>query len=124
MLYEAVCTDIIYKKIAPNLFKPAGEERDALMADVKEKFWPSAMATLEKHLPADAKFINGDSMTTHDFSVGSIFLNLLENPNTKDPEFWADIKATKTPPRVLKYIEDLKEELKDHLASRPQNCSI
>ena len=124
MLYEAINSDIIFKKIIPAIFKPAGEERDACMVDAKENLWPSAMATLEKHLPADAKFINGDSMTTHDFSVGSIFLNLLENPNTKDPEFWADIKATKTPPRVLKYIEDLKEELKDHLASRPQNCSI
>ena len=82
MLFEAVSTDIIYKKIASILFKPAGEERDALMVDVKEKFWPSAMATLEKHLPADAKFINGDSMTTHDFTVGSALMSFLENPNT------------------------------------------
>ena len=119
MLFEAINSDIIFKKVILAIFKPAGEERDALMVDVKENLWPAAMATLEKHLPADAKFINGDSMTTHDFTVGSVLLNFLENPNTKDLELWADVKATKTPPRVLKYIEDLKEALKDHLASRP-----
>ena len=119
MLYEAINSDIIFKKIIPAIFKPAGEVRDACMVDAKENLWPSAMATLEKHLPADAKFINGDSMTTHDFTVGSALLSFLENPNTQDSEFWADIKATKTPPRVLKYIEDLKEVLKDHMASRP-----
>ena len=51
------------------------------------------MATLAKHLPEDKKFINGDSLTTHDFTIGGGLLNLLENPNTKDPEFWADMKA-------------------------------
>jgi glutathione S-transferase len=124
MIYEAVATDLFYKKIVAPLFKPPGEERDAHLVEVKEKHWPAAMATFDKHLPADGKFINGDNLTTHDFSVGSIFLNLLENPNTKDPEFWADLKATKTPPRVLKYIDDLKEAFADHLASRPQNCSL
>ena len=79
MLYEAINTDIFYKKV-PMLFKPPGEERDTLMAEFKDTHWPAAMATLEKHLPADGKFINGDSLTTHDFTVGGLLFNVLENP--------------------------------------------
>ena len=119
MLHESVMVDIWYKKMGPAVFKPPGEERDALMKEIKEKHWPASNAILERHLPADAKFINGDTLTTHDFTVGGAFLNLTENPNTKDPEFWADLRANHTPPRVIKYIDDMKEALKDHLASRP-----
>jgi len=63
-------------------------------------------------------------MTVHDFTLGSLFLASLENPQTKNPEYWADLKANHTPARVLKYVEDIKEELKDYLAKRPQTCSF
>ena len=124
MLYEAINVDIMFKQIAPKLFMEPGEERDALLKTVKEKHWPAAMATLERHLPADAKFINGDDLTTHDFTIAGGLVNVLDNPSTKDPEFWADLKANATPARVLKYLEDFKEANKEHLANRPQNCSI
>ena len=94
------------------------------MAEIKSTHYPAMVALLDKHLPADGKFINGDSLTTHDFTVGGILMNVLDNPNTKDPEFWKDLKTNATSPRVLKYLEDLTEANKEWLAERPQNCSL
>jgi len=78
-----------------------GAERETFLAEVKGSLFPEAMATLEKHLPADKKFINGDSLTTHDFTVGGMLLNVLENPTTTDPAMWAEIKASLSP-RIAK----------------------
>ena len=62
-------------------------------------------------------------MTIHDFTVGGGLINVLENPNTKDPEMWAECKAA-LPARVKKYVDDCKESLKEHLEKRPQTCSL
>mmetsp|Transcript_6139 Transcript_6139/g.5416 ORF Transcript_6139/g.5416 Transcript_6139/m.5416 type:complete len:82 (-) Transcript_6139:96-341(-) len=78
-----------------------GEEREKLLAEIKVSLMPGAMATLEKHLPSDKKFINGDSLTTHDFTVGGMLLNVFDNPTTKDPAMWAEIKASLSP-RIAK----------------------
>ena len=93
------------------------------MKDVKDTYIPSIFATLEKHLPADKKFICGDTLTTHDFTVGGCLINVFMNPNTKDAALWAEIKTSMSP-RVAKYMADVAEELKDHLAARPQTCSL
>ena len=90
MVYEAVCNDLGFKFFGPAVFTPAGEARDAKFAEIKEKHFPSVCAILDRHLPADAKFINGDSLTTHDFTVGGMILNLILNPNAKDAAFWAE----------------------------------
>jgi len=101
MLYEAILSDIFFKKIGPKLFMAPGAEREKLLAEVKGSLFPEAMATIEKHLPTDKKFINGDSLTTHDFTVGGVLLNVFDNPTTKDPAMWAEIKASLSP-RITK----------------------
>jgi glutathione S-transferase len=123
MLYEHIMVDTFFKKIGPNLFKPDGEERVTLMQDVKSTYMPSIFAALDKHLPADKKFICGDAMTTHDFTIGGGMINVFENPNTKDAALWAEIKTSMSP-RVAKYVADCAEEMKDYLAARPQTCSL
>ena len=45
----------------------------------------------------------------------------MANPESKDKEFWADLKANHTSARVLKYISDLETEMKDYLAMRPKS---
>jgi glutathione S-transferase len=118
MINEACSTDIGFKFFGSAVFTPAGEARDAKFADIKEKHFPNFCAILERHLPADAKFINGDSLTTADFTVGGWIINLILNPNAKDAAFFAELWAT-APARVVKYADDLKAEMKDYLAARP-----
>ena len=89
MLFQAINEDIFYKHCARPTFMKPGKDKDAALAEIGEKHWPAAMATLAKHLPSDGKFINGDKLTTHDFTVGGLLLNVLDNPNVKDPKFWA-----------------------------------
>ena len=60
MLYEAIMIDTFFKKIGPKLFQAPGDERTALIAEIKDIIFPSITALLEKHLPADKKFIAGD----------------------------------------------------------------
>ena len=70
------------------------------------------------------KFLCGNKLTLHDFTVGGIFLNLVVNPNSKDPEFWAKQWET-TPDRVKKYVADLQEEMKDYLEARKEiKCTM
>ena len=123
MLFEHILNDVVYKGLPQVMFSEAGPERTEKMNTFKtEKLLP-AMETLAKHLPADKKFICGDSLTLHDFTVGGFLLNSIGNPNTKDPEYWAEIK-TSLPARVLKYFDDLTAEMKPYLDSRPQTCSF
>ena len=85
MLYEAIMVDTFYKKIGPTLWSPPGDERTAKIAEIKDTIFPTITALLEKHLPADKKFIAGDSMTIHDFTIGGRLINIFENPNIKEP---------------------------------------
>ena len=124
MLFEHIINDVFYKNAPGFLFSEAGPERTEIMNKFRAEKWGPAMETLAKHLPADKKFICGDSLTLHDFTVGGLLLNTYGNPNTKDPEFWAEAKASHTPARVLKYFDDLTAEMKPYLDSRPQNCSL
>ena len=56
-------------------------------------------------------------MTTHDFTIAGMYVNLILNPNAKDAEFWAKI-WDQTPERVKKYVNDFKDEMKDYLTAR------
>jgi hypothetical protein len=76
------------------------------------------MKLLEANLPEGQKFINGNTLTTHDFTVGGAFTDFVMLASCKEPE-WRDKLWALTPARVKKYGEDLKEELAEYLENRP-----
>ena len=118
LLDQSISIDMFFGKFVGTVFMPEGEEKTAKMNAIKEKDWVTSMNLLEKYLPKDKKFINGDQLTTHDFTVGGWLLNFLVNPNCVT-KAWADELYEVTPQRVKTYIECLQEEFKDYLANRP-----
>ncbi len=105
-LYEAFAVDCFYKFIPQAVFLAKPEERDAKMEVAAAEYLKGA-AHVERILSQrEDKFICGNKLTIHDFTVGGIFLNLLINPNAKDVEFWAKLWES-TPDRVKKYVADL-----------------
>ena len=117
-LYEAVFVDIFAKSIVGMVFcKP--EEKEAKM-EIAAADYAKACGHIARVLSQrEDKFICGNKLTLHDFTVGGIFLNLVVNPNSKDPEFWAKQWKT-TPDRVKNYVADLQEEMKDYLEARKE----
>jgi hypothetical protein len=63
MLFEAIVRDIYLPKITGPMTASDKKAREAGFADIKAVQWPSVMKTLDKFLPKDKKFINGDKMT-------------------------------------------------------------
>ena len=84
MLFEAIVTDIHLPKITLTMTAKDKKARETGFADIKAKHWPSMMKTLDKFLPKDKKFINGDKMTQHDFTVGGALMNTVGNPNVAE----------------------------------------
>ena len=96
---------------------PPSPERDEKFVAIAEQYQKSA-AHLDRVLSQrESKFICGDKLTTHDFTVGGLWLNLFCNPNSKDPEFWAT-QMESTSDRVKQYVADLKEAMKEYLEAR------
>jgi glutathione S-transferase len=87
-LYEAIFVDIFAKTIVPMIFcKP--EEKEAKM-EIAAADYAKACGHISRVLSQrEDKFICGNKLTLHDFTVGGIFLNLVVNPNNRDPEFWS-----------------------------------
>ena len=92
------------------------------MEELKPKFQNVAAHLARILSQRDHKFICGDKLTTPDFTVGGLFLNLFINPNAKDTAFWAT-EMEAAPERVKQYVADLKEELKVYLTEREQHKS-
>lgn len=74
-------------------------------------------------LPADKKYLAGDTLIATDFVVAGVMTNLIGNPNSKDPEIWAAVMEG-APDRVKKYYADFCEEMKPYLDARPKDCSM
>lgn len=70
--------------------------------------------------PAGTFIAGGHSPTIADFSVASFVFTWIENPNTKMTANlqWAQAEIAKNP-LLKKYIDKMRNELKDHLAKRP-----
>ena len=121
---EAICVDFFWKLMPSAVFAPAGAKRDEMFVEVAKKYQEAAVH-LDRVLGQKGdKFICGNKMTTHDFTVGGLWLNIFCNPNSKDTEFWAK-QMEASPERVKKYVADLKEELKEYLVNREQyKCPI
>ena len=118
VLYEAICADFFWKLIPGAVWMEKNPEREAKYENIGKEYEKAAAHLARTLSQKDHKFICGDKLTTHDFTVGGLWLNLFTNPNSKDPEFWAKLYEA-SPDRVKKYVTDLKEELKDYLAARP-----
>jgi hypothetical protein len=63
LLDQTISIDMFFAKFPGTVFMPEGEERTAKMNEIKEKDWVKSMNLLEKYLPKDKKFINGDKLT-------------------------------------------------------------
>ena len=117
-LYQAVVIDIFNKSIIAMVYcKP--EEKEAKMQIASVDYVKACGHIARVLSQREDKFICGNKLTLHDFTVGGFFLNLVINPNNKEPEFWAKQWET-TPDRVKKYVADLQEEMKDYLEARKE----
>ena len=118
-LYEAMVIDVMYKSVVKFVFLSKPEEKEA-NGEIAAADYTKAVGHFAKVLSQrEDKFICGNKLTLHDFTVGGIFLNLVVNPNHKDTEFW-DKQWAATPDRVKKYVADLQEEMKDYLEARKE----
>ena len=109
-------------KIAPKIFAQ-GENRDADLQAVIDEWIPKFYEKLVMFLPADKKFLTGDTVTIYDIQVAGFIVNLVTNPGSKDPAVWA-AAWEKAPERVKKYEADFSEDMKAYLDARPKDCTI
>ena len=97
--------------------EPARQER----LDLINEIWPKVSDNFMKYMGGDwdKKYIAGNEMTTYDYIVGVMLINVFENVHKpdKDREFWISLKAS-SPPRIMKYIQDVQYELREYLAMR------
>ena len=112
----------VIPKIGPKIFS-SSENQEAELKVVVDEWMPKWFAKLVEFLPADKKFLTGDSVSIYDFAVAGIFTNLICNPKSKNPAVWA---ATweKAPERVKKYVADFNEDMKGYLDARPKDYSM
>ena len=123
-IYEAIVVDFFYKCLPSVLFAPPSPERDEKLVEIAEKYQTAAGHLARILSQREDKFICGNKLTTHDFTVGGVWLNLFTNPNSMDTEFWAK-QMEATPKRVKQYVSDLKEELKEYLEAREAHkCAV
>ena len=107
--------DVFNKSVVPGVFAQ-GEGKEEKMAAAKAAVL-AYLQTLEKVLPADTKFLTGDSVSVYDFVVAGFFTNWVLNDKNANYALWQECYAT-AGPRVQKYVADFQEEMKDYLASR------
>ena len=81
------------------------------------------LQTLEKVLPADSKFLTGDSVSVYDFVVAGFFTNWVHNAKNANYALWQECYAT-AGPRVQKYVADFQEAMKDYLAARDPEITM
>ena len=82
-----------------------------------------AVECMDKCLDANCKFLCGNKLVVYDFIIAGFWMNVVCNPCCKCKDEMCKLYDEKTPPKVKKYIECFKEEMKDYLAKRPE-CSM
>jgi glutathione S-transferase len=120
-LSQYVLNDL-FMKIAKNIFA-SGENRDAELKAAAKEWVPKMYPKFVEFLPADKKYLTGDTLTIYDFQAIHIIINLITNPQSKDPAMWASIWEM-APERVKKYHADFSEEMKAYLDARPKTCTV
>lgn len=55
------------------------------------------LKTLEKVIPADTKFLTGDSVSVYDFVIAGFFTNWVFNAKNANYALWQEVYATAGP---------------------------
>ena len=53
-----------------------------------DEWIPKWYNKVDEFLPADKRFLTGDSISIYDFQVAGILTNMINNPNSKDAAIW------------------------------------
>lgn len=85
ILFECLIKD--GAKIWANNLPTEEPQRAEAMKEKKEVIWPKMCKDFEKYISEDKKFIAGDQMTTHDYTVGIMLINVFKTSTRKDKEF-------------------------------------
>ena len=75
-------------------------------------------------LPADGRFLCGDTLTIYDFTVAGLLTNLIRNPSARDKQLWDEIWKCHAPERVKKYYDDFCKEMKEYLEQRDDTIAM
>lgn len=98
-------------------FEP-NEEKKAIFRENWIKMLPMWIAAFEKRIEANGgKYIAGTKITIADFAFGSVAFNLLFNE--ANPHFTEVLPFVKDSQILKKYLNGLREDLKDRLSTRP-----
>ena len=95
----------------------SNEEKKAIFKENWLKMFPVWLAAIEKRLEGK-RFITGDKLTIADFALGAVGFNLLLNE--ANPHYAETMELIKDHEVLKKYAANLKEELGEYLAARPQ----
>jgi glutathione S-transferase len=118
MLYECIMNDMVLIKLLPTIQKNLKDPESEEVKELAESVWAPACVHLVRELPKDKKFIAGDKMTVHDYTIGCNLLGCFRNPNAAHKDMWNAWEKASMPPRVVTYINDLEAELKEYLDTR------
>lgn len=95
----------------------SNEEKKAIFKENWLKMFPVWLAAIEKRLEGK-RFITGDKLTIADFALAAVGFNLLLNE--ANPHYAETMVLIKDHEVLKKYAANLKEELGEYLAARPQ----
>jgi glutathione S-transferase len=117
-LYETILNDSVYPKLAPGLMVNMKDPDSPALKAIGDEVWLPAMKHLERELPKDQKFLCGNKMTVHDYTIGHWLTNCFRNPNAWHKAMWNEWEKEKMPPRISKYLDDIVAELKEYWDKR------
>ena len=82
--------------------------------------WTKIVAFLGKQLKHGKKFLTGDKITIADFGAATLIFSFMYNDNLPAGSTWTDAAKAigGSDAEFAAYIETLKTELADHLATR------
>lgn len=95
---------------------PAEEPERAERIKSLKELWSKMCKDFGKYISEDKKFIAGDEMTTHDYTIGIMLINVFKNPTKGESEFWAELWK-EAPERMVKYVDDIQGELRGYFGS-------
>jgi glutathione S-transferase len=117
--------DFMMKHMMPMMFAPEDKKEEIVKAILGEHL-PKVMGHLNRKMPA-TKFFLGDKMSKQDCALAVFWTNMYqEKDDDKMKDFKSAIKGLLEGgeyPKFKTYVDNVRETLKDHLASRPK-CSF
>ena len=118
MLYENILNDSFYKKLTPVILNNSENPEAPEVKAAADELMPPALAHLVRELPAEHKFICGNKMTVHDYTIGHWLTNCFRNPNAFHRNTFVEWEKENMPPRIVRYLDDIEAELKEYFDKR------